>query len=389
MTRTNRMGMGTGRTLSGVAACAVALGLVVFGASWSFGQAGGQDGGAAPHSPRQGDGVGYGHKELGEAIELMGVMTQAGPAAPVANAGSMDLSRPTVEQVPGAPKTVVEIAEYTIPGPGGAGGVGGAGGGDEGVMCHSYIAYPAGLQPGERRPGVLVCPEWWGCNDYAKERAIRLAELGYVALAVDVYGGGKVTDDPKQAGAWAGELMKDVSLVRQRARAGLEQLKIDLRVDTTRLAAIGYCLGGTVALELARDGEDLDCVVAFHSGTILARDARDNDRLVKSGGGGCTVLLCHGADDGFVQPGHLDAFHEEMRAAGGGAGGGAAAGGGVDYEVDSYAGAVHSFTNPGADAFGIPGVKYNARADHRSWERMKALFREKIPFTPVPAAGSK
>ncbi len=366
-------GQGLGGGLGVVVACVVALGLVVSGASWSFGQGGGRDGGA-PHSPRRGDGVGYGNNDADEAIELKVVMTQAGFAAPVANAGSMDLSRPTVERAPGAPKTVVEIAEYTIPGPGG----GGAGGGDEGVMCHSYIAYPAGLQPGERRPGVLVCPEWWGCNDYAKERAIRLAELGYVALAVDVYGEGKVTDDPKQAGAWAGELMKDVSLVRQRARAGLEQLKIDLRVDTTKLAAIGYCMGGTVALELARDGEDLDCVVAFHAGTILARDAKENSRLINSG---CTVLLCHGADDGFVQPGHLDAFHEEMR----GAGGGAAAGGGVDYEVDSYAGAVHSFTNPGADAHTIPGVKYDARADHRSWERMKALFREKIPFTPVPA----
>ena len=372
MTRTNRAGVSTSRTWSGVAACALALGLVVIGASRSFGQ----DSGAGAHSPRTGDGAGHGNTEAGEAVKLRVVMKQDGVAAPTANAGSIDLSRPTVEQAPGAPATIVEIAEYTIP------GAPGSGGGDGGVLCHSYIAYPAGLQPGERRPGVLVCPEWWGCNEYAKQRAIRLAELGYVALAADVYGEGKVTTDPKQAGAWAGELMKDVSLVRQRARAGLEQLKIDPRVDTTRLAAIGYCMGGTVALELARDGEDLDCVVSFHAGTILARDARDNDRLVKSG---CTVLLCTGADDGFIKEGDLEKFDDEMRTAGGGA----AAGGGVDYEVDSYAGAVHSFTNPGADAHNIPGVKYDARADHRSWARMKALFREKIPFTPVPAAGSR
>lgn len=213
------------------------------------------------------------------------------------------------------------------------------------------------------QPGVIVCPEWWGNNEYTHSRARQLASLGYVAFAIDMYGkdskgAAMVTDDPKQAGEWLTDTMKDPAVLRGRAQAGLKALTDQKIVDGTRVAAIGYCMGGTVAIELARTGAELKGVVAFHASTVSAQVPADNKKIK------ATVLVCHGQDDGFVQPGELDTFHKQMKEAG------------IDYEVDAYAGAVHAFTNKDADKFNIPGVKYNAKADHRSWERMKSLFVE-------------
>ncbi len=214
-------------------------------------------------------------------------------------------------------------------------------------------------------PGVVVCPEWWGNNDYAHERAKMAASLGYVAFAIDMYGeaspgAARVTTDPKQAGEWSGGVMKDRELRRARALAGYKTLLDQPMVDRTRVAAIGYCMGGTVALELARTGADLRAVVTFHASRISADDAMDNKNIKAS------LLICNGQDDGFVPPEEIAAFHAQMKEAG------------VDYEFASYAGAVHSFTNKGADAFNIPGVKYNAAADRRSWENMKSFLAERL-----------
>lgn len=218
------------------------------------------------------------------------------------------------------------------------------------------------------RPGVVVCPEWWGNDEYAHSRAEELAREGYVAFAVDMYGKegagrAKTTDDPAQAGKWAGEVNADVKLLRARVLAGYNALVSQPVVDRTHVAAIGYCMGGTVALELARAGADLDAVVAFHASRIAAQDAADNKELKDRG---TTVLICHGQDDTFVKPEEITNFHKQMKDAG------------VDYEFVSYAGAVHSFTNPGADKHGMDGVKYNEKAATRSWARMLALFREKF-----------
>ncbi|MBL8757301.1 MAG: dienelactone hydrolase family protein [Phycisphaerae bacterium] len=210
----------------------------------------------------------------------------------------------------------------------------------------------------DKRPGVLVCHEWWGCNQYASDRAKQLASEGYVAFALDMYGKGNVTTDPKQAGEWAGRLYSDPDALRVRAAAGLKVLANDALVDPARLAAIGYCMGGTVALELARTGADLKAVVCFHTSTITAKAPDDNARIKAK------VLICHGADDTFVKPGEIDTFHEQMRAAK------------VDYQFIAYAGAVHSFTSPSADKAGIPGVRYQAAADRRSWAHMRMWFRE-------------
>lgn len=228
----------------------------------------------------------------------------------------------------------------------------------------------------EARPGVLVCHEWWGCNAYAAKRATMLAEQGYVAFALDMYGKDQQTEDPKQAGEWAQALYADPAKARAKAAAGLKVLAEHAKTDRTRLAAIGYCMGGTVALELARSGlehtANLKAIVCFHTSTIAAKTASDNGNIKGS------VLVCHGADDTFVGPEQIPAFQKQMGEAK------------VDYQFLSFSGTVHSFTNPDADKFKIDGVKYNASADRRSWAAMKSLFAETFGgapgASPAPAA---
>lgn len=212
----------------------------------------------------------------------------------------------------------------------------------------------------EPRPGVLVCHEWWGNNEYSSKRAHMLAEQGYVAFALDVYGKDKVTTDPKQAGAWAGEIFGDVNIVRERAAAGLKVLAENPRVDKTRLAAIGYCMGGSVALELARSGhkhtENLRVVAPFHAGNLLAKTPEDNKNIKG------TVVVFHGADDTFVPEGDIQKFEKQMNDAH------------IDYLFVSFGHAVHAFTNPAADKANIPGVKYDKKADERSWKLLLDLL---------------
>jgi dienelactone hydrolase len=217
-------------------------------------------------------------------------------------------------------------------------------------------------------PGVLVCPEWWGTNEYPKQRAKQLAALGYVAFAIDVYGldaTGKIitTDDPTVAKSLSSAMLGDLAYLRARAKAGYDALVARPEVDKTNIAVIGYCMGGTVALELARTGVALDAVVAFHASQLSAR-GDDKTALADNQKIRGFLTVCHGLDDGFVPAGELDKFHAQMKAAK------------VDYQLAEYAGAVHAFTNPEADRYKIAGVAYNAKADARSFELMKSALNE-------------
>lgn len=211
-----------------------------------------------------------------------------------------------------------------------------------------------------KRPGVLVVHEWWGHNDYARRRAEMLAELGYVALAVDMYGDGKTADHPKDAGAFAGAVMKNIETGEERFEAALEFLKAQEQCDPKQIAAIGYCFGGSIALHMARIGMDLDAVASFHGN--LSPKAEAEEGKVKA-----RVLVCHGADDSFIPQEQVDDFHREMNDAG------------IDYRFESYPGAVHGFTNPGAtelgEKFGI-NLAYDKKADQKSWNALKKLLKE-------------
>jgi dienelactone hydrolase len=213
-----------------------------------------------------------------------------------------------------------------------------------------------------KRPAVIVVHEWWGHNDYVRERARMLAEMGYTALALDMYGDGKQADHPEDAGKFAGEVKKNMPAAEARFQAAIEVLKNEPTVDGERLAAIGYCFGGSVVLDMARRGLPLDAVASFHGSLGTSNPAQPGSVMGK-------VVVMNGADDPFVKPEAIEAFRNEMDAAG------------VDYEFINYPGAVHSFTNPGADAtgqkFGLP-LAYNQEADEKSWNRMKALFDETI-----------
>lgn len=223
------------------------------------------------------------------------------------------------------------------------------------TLLEGYLAYDDAVAG--KRPGVLVVHEWWGMNDYVKRRAEQLARLGYVAFALDMYGKGTSTADPKEAGRLSGIFRNDRPFGRARAAAGLNVLKNRPQVDPARIAAIGYCFGGTVVLEMARGGADLKGVVSFHGGLATPNPA--DAKNIKG-----RVLVLHGADDTFESPAEIAAFQEEMRQAG------------VDWEMNYYGGAVHSFTNPDAGKAGIKGVAYNETADRRSWQAMRDFFNE-------------
>jgi dienelactone hydrolase len=226
------------------------------------------------------------------------------------------------------------------------------------TVLEGYLAYDDAL-PG-KLPGVLVVHEWTGHNPYSRKRAEQLAQLGYVAFALDMYGKGVQAKDAADARAKSDVFKADRALMRARAAAGLDILRKHPRVDPERLAAIGYCFGGTTALEMARGGANLAGVVSFHG----ALDTPNPDDAKKIKG---KVLVLHGADDPFVPAKQVADFEEEMRKAG------------VDWELVKYGGAVHSFTNPGAGNDNSTGAAYNAKADARFWQAMKDFFAELFP----------
>ncbi|HEX8912952.1 MAG TPA: dienelactone hydrolase family protein [Humisphaera sp.] len=217
-----------------------------------------------------------------------------------------------------------------------------------------FVAYDDASK--DKRPGVLVAPEWVGVNDYARGRAKQLAGMGYVAFVFDPYGGGKNAADVKQSAEWSSALKNDRPELRKRINAALATLRQQDHVDPKKVAAIGYCFGGTSVLELARGGADVLGVVSFHGGLSTTMPAKAGE--VKS-----KVLVCHGAVDPFVPPEEVAKFEQEMEAAK------------VDWQLVKYADAVHSFTNPAADGK-LKGAMYNEAADRRSWAAMRGFFKE-------------
>jgi len=221
-----------------------------------------------------------------------------------------------------------------------------------------YLAYDDSFSG--KRPGILVVHEWWGHNEYARRRARMLAELGYVALAVDMYGEGKQAQHPDEAGKFSGEIRKNMPLGRERFLAARKVLEQNRFTDPGRIGAVGYCFGGSVVLQMARDGMDLAGVASFHGGLTT-------DSPAKPGSVKARVLVLTGAEDKFIPPEQVEAFKEEMKAAG------------ADFRFHSYPGAAHSFTNPDADnyakKFNIP-LGYNADADRKSWAEMQTFFQD-------------
>lgn len=226
-----------------------------------------------------------------------------------------------------------------------------------GTNLRGYLAYDDSVD-GER-PGVIVVHEWWGLDEYIKARARQLAELGYCALAIDMFGDGATADNPNDAGAQMNAVLNDMNAGTARLQAGFQTLRDHERVDGSRVAAIGYCFGGAMVLHMARIGMPLKGVVSFHG-------ALGSFHRPAAGEVQARVLVCHGAADEFVPQSDVDDFKAEMEAAG------------ADYEFVAYEGALHGFTSKAADdngrKFGLP-LAYNEAADQASWQAMQSLLQ--------------
>lgn len=216
-----------------------------------------------------------------------------------------------------------------------------------------YLVYDNNIEG--KRPGILIVHEWWGQNEYARKRARMLAELGYTAFALDMFGDGKTATHPEDAQKFASFIFNNLEVGEERFMAAYNLLKQLPTVNPNKMAAIGYCFGGGVALHMARIGTDLDAVITFHGSLATQNPAKKGD--VKA-----YILVCNGADDPFVTQEQIDAFIDEMNSAD------------AAYEFHNYPEAVHSFTNPAADSVGkkfeMP-LAYNEKADKESWEKMK------------------
>lgn len=223
------------------------------------------------------------------------------------------------------------------------------------ITMNGYIAYDASTTG--KRPGILVVHEWWGHNEHTRNRADMLAELGYVALAVDMYGDGKQAAHPEDAMKFSSTVMGNFESAKTRFNAAIETLKSNPNVDPEQIGAIGYCFGGSVILAMANAGLDLEGVAAFHAGLQLpVMPGKDLT---------ARVLVMNGDDDPFITTEQIENFTSALKTAE------------ADYQYISYEGAVHAFTNPGAtelgQKFNLP-LAYNAEADSASWEEMKNFF---------------
>lgn len=227
--------------------------------------------------------------------------------------------------------------------------------GNDSAKLTGFVAYDSASTA--KRPVVLIIHEWWGLNDYIKNRAKQLAEAGYLAIAVDMYGDGKMGNNPDEAGKLAMPFYQNAALAKSRFDAAFAKIKTYSQADTTKVAAIGYCFGGGMVLNMARLGEPLNGVVSFH-GSLVGVPADKN--LLKA-----KVLVCHGADDQFVKPEEVATFKKQMDSIG------------ADYTFKQYVGATHAFTNPAATENGLKfklPIAYNAAADTASWKEMKDFF---------------
>ncbi len=225
------------------------------------------------------------------------------------------------------------------------------------LECKGFLAWDDASTA--KRPGILVVHEWWGLDDYARDRAQQLASEGYIAFAADMYGQGKTAAHPDEAKKMAAAVRENLGDWVKRATAALEVLKSQPQCDTSKLAAIGYCFGGSTALQLAFSGADLKAVTSFHG--ALPVPTAEQVKQTKA-----TLLICHGAKDSFIPEETIQKFRTALDD------------GGADWEMDYYAGAEHSFTVKGADKLGLKGMKYDAEADKRSWARMQSLLKEKF-----------
>ncbi len=223
------------------------------------------------------------------------------------------------------------------------------------TVLEGYVAYDDAIS--QKRPGILVVHDWMGFGPFANRKAEELAKLGYTALAVDIYGKGVRPKNTDEAGVLVGVYKGDRNLLRKRILAGFEALKKEDTVDTNKIAVMGFCFGGTTALELARSGAPIKGVVSFHGG--LSTPTPEDAKNIKA-----KILALHGADDPYVPAAEVAAFEKEMNEAH------------VDWQVVKYSGAVHAFTNPAAADDNSKGAAYNQRADKRSWMAMKDFFEE-------------
>ena len=223
------------------------------------------------------------------------------------------------------------------------------------VTMNGYVVYDENMEG--VRPAVLVVPEWWGMNDYSKMRATELAKLGYIAMAVDIYGNGLTADNPDSAGKYAMPFYQNPQMTKARIDAAIAKIKTYSQTDAANIAAVGYCFGGGILLNTARLGSELKAVVSFH-GSLNGTPAEKS--LLKT-----NILVCHGGADPFVPIAEVNQFKKQMDSIG------------AAYTFKEYAGALHAFTNPNATAMGekfkIP-IQYNAAADTASWKDMKEFF---------------
>ncbi len=227
---------------------------------------------------------------------------------------------------------------------------------DGDVDLEGFLAWDS-ERAGQEVPGILVVHQWMGLTDYERQRCKQLAELGYVAFALDIYGKGVRPASPQEAGKQAGIFKTDRALFRRRLNRGLEELRRQERVSEKQIAAIGYCFGGTGVLELARSGADVSGIVSFHGG--LDSPTPEDGKNIKA-----KVLICHGADDPFVPVKDINAMKAELNEAG------------VDWQMIYYSDAVHSFTQTMAGNDKSRGAAYSEKADVRSWQAMKSFFAE-------------
>ncbi|MFL6713268.1 MAG: dienelactone hydrolase family protein [Sulfurifustis sp.] len=228
------------------------------------------------------------------------------------------------------------------------------------TVLKGYIAYDDAVKT--KRPAVLVVHEWWGHDKHARNSARKLAEAGFVGFALDMYGEGKQAHHPKDAGEMSGQIRKNLPLMQARFDAARDYLGKQPMVDPAHIGVIGYCFGGAVALDMARQGEDLPAVVTFHG--VLGTEHPAQSGKIKG-----KVLVLTGADDPFVPKQQVEGFEQEMKSAG------------ADYKVIAYPGAKHAFTNPAATAngkkFNLP-LEYNAQADKQSWSEAIAFLKRTL-----------
>lgn len=225
---------------------------------------------------------------------------------------------------------------------------------DGDAALQGYLVWDDAIQG--PRPGIMVVHEWWGLNDYARERADQLARAGYVAFAADMYGKHQVTRHPSQAQDWMKIITADVDAWRRRAELGLSQLRDHPKSDPDKLAAIGYCFGGATVMQMAYAGADLDAVVSFH-GSLPAVSEQDAGNIK------ARILAFHGDADAFTPKKNVDAFEAGLEQAG------------ADWQLLVFGGVRHSFTNQDAASYGIPNLEYNAEADAASWDYMQSFLK--------------